>query len=207
VVGVVRDFHFESLHQRIAPMIFVIPDPNFGYNQVAVKVGGDLPAALAHIRATWSKFVPDFPLDYDFLDQQYGRLYEAEQRQGRLFTVFAGLAIFIACLGLFGLVTFAAYRRTREIGIRKVLGAREVDIVGLLSREFLLLVAVAFLFAVPVAWWAMSRWLQNFAYRTAIEWWVFALSGLAALAIALLTVSYQSIRAALINPVRSLRAE
>jgi putative ABC transport system permease protein len=207
VVGVISDFHFESLHQHIAPMIFMIPRQSTGFNQVAVKVSGDTRAALAHIQSIWGRFVPDFPLDYDFLDQQYGQLYEAEQRQGRLFTVFAGLAIFIACLGLFGLVTFAAYRRTREIGIRKVLGASGVSIVGLLSREFLLLVVLAFLLAAPVAWWAMHRWLENFAYRTSVEWWMFVLAGLAATAIALFTVGYQSLRAAWSDPVKSLRSE
>jgi putative ABC transport system permease protein len=207
VVGVLRDFHFESLHRAIDPMIFLIPRRSTSFNQVAVKLGPDLPAALAHLEATYARFAPSVPLDYTFLDEQYGRLYESEQRQGRLFSVFAGLAIFIACLGLFGLVTFAAHQRMKELGIRKVLGASAASLVGLLSKDFLKLVAVAFVLAVPVAWWTMENWLQNFAYRMRLEWWIFALAGLAAVAIALLTVSAQGVKAALINPIKSLRSE
>jgi len=207
VVGVLRDFHFESLHQEIIPMIFFVPRQKNNLNSISIKIGGDTKAALAHIKQVWEKFSPDFPFDYTFLDENYGRLYEAEMRQGKLYVVFAGLAILIACLGLFGLATFAAHRRTKEIGIRKVLGASVGSITGLLAREFLQLVLVAIVIASPLAWWAMNRWLTDFAYRIDLRWWMFALAGAVAVAVAFLTVSFQSIKAALINPVKSLRSE
>ena len=207
VVGVLRDFHFESLHQEIVPMIFFIPRNQNNLNSISVKISGNTPAALAHLKQVWEKFNPDFPFDYTFLDENYGRLYEAEMRQGRLYIVFAGLAILIACLGLFGLATFAAHQRTKEIGVRKVLGASVAGITGLLAADFLKLVLIAIALATPVAWWAMNRWLDDFAYRVQIAWWIFVAAGLVAAAIAFLTVSYQSIRAALVNPVKSLRSE
>jgi putative ABC transport system permease protein len=207
VVGVLRDFHFESLHQEIVPMIFFIPRQKTNLNSISVKLGGDTPAALAHLKHTWEKFNPDFPFDYAFLDENYGRLYEAEMRQGRLYIVFAGLAILIACLGLFGLATFAAHQRTKEIGIRKVLGASVAGITRLLAKDFLKLVAVAIVIASPVAYWAMNQWLSDFAYRIDIQWWVFVVAGTVAVAIAFFTVSFQSIKAALANPVKSLRSE
>ncbi|MBV6442822.1 MAG: hypothetical protein EPGJADBJ_04548 [Saprospiraceae bacterium] len=207
VVGVLRDFHFESLHQEIIPMIFFIPRQKNNLFAISVKIGGDTPAALAHMRQVWEKFNPDFPFDYTFLDENYGRLYEAEIRQGNLYMVFSGLAILIACLGLFGLATFAAFQRTKEIGIRKVLGATVSGITGLLAKDFLKLVGIAIVIASPIAWWAMNRWLQDFAYRIDIQWWVFAAAGAVAVAVAFLTVGFQSVRAALANPVKSLRSE
>ncbi len=207
VVGVLRDFHFESLHQEIVPMIFFVPRQQNNLFSISVKIGGDTPAALAHLKQTWEKFNPDFPFDYTFLDENYGRLYEAEMRQGRLYMVFAGLAILIACLGLFGLATFAAHQRTKEIGIRKVLGASVAGITGLLAKDFLKLVVIAIIIATPVAWWAMNQWLQDFAYRIDIQWWIFALAGILAVAVAFLTVSFQSVKAALANPVHSLKSE
>ncbi|MCC6279684.1 MAG: ABC transporter permease [Saprospiraceae bacterium] len=207
IVGVLRDFHFESLHKEIIPMIFFIPREQDNLNAISIKIAGDTPAALAHIKQVWETFNPDFPFDYSFLDESYGALYEAEMRQGNLYMVFAGLAILIACLGLFGLATFAAHQRTKEIGIRKVLGASVAGITGLLATDFLKLVLVAIVLATPVAYWMMRAWLADFAYRVDMQWWIFALSGLLAVLVAFLTVSFQSIKAALTNPVESLRSE
>lgn len=207
VVGVLRDFHFESLHQDIVPMIFFIPRQKSNLAAISTKTGQDLPAALAHAKQVWGKFNPDFPFDYSFLDEDFGRLYEAEQRQGALYLLFSGLAIFIACLGLFGLAAFAAHQRTKEIGIRKVLGATMEGITGLLAKDFLKLVLVAIIIASPVAYYFMQKWLTDFAYRIDIQWWVFAGAGAVAVAVAAFTVAIQSVRAALANPVESLRSE
>jgi putative ABC transport system permease protein len=208
IVGVYKDFNFESLHQAITPMIFFIPRDSTFFNALSVKLNGsDTQAALARVKSVWEKFQPEFPFDYQFLDDRFARLYEAEQRQGRVFIGFAALAILVACLGLFGLASFVMRQRVKEIGIRKVLGATTSGIVGLLSKDFLKLVIVALVIAAPVAWWVMEKWLQDFAYRIDIAWWVFALAGVAALGVAFLTVSFQSVKAALANPVESLRSE
>ncbi|MCK6694268.1 MAG: ABC transporter permease, partial [Thermoanaerobaculia bacterium] len=161
----------------------------------------------AHLKATWQKFLPEYPFEYRFLDEQYGQLYEAEQRQGRVFITFALLAILIACLGLFGLTAFVVQQRVKEIGIRKVLGATVPGLLLLLSKDFLKLVAVALLIASPVAWYFMQQWLEDFAYRIQIDMWVFLTAGFVAALVAFLTVSFQSIKAALANPVNSLRNE
>ncbi|NIR48850.1 FtsX-like permease family protein [candidate division KSB1 bacterium] len=203
VVGVVKDFHFEPLHEELKPLIV-----RFGGGQFAVRIGAEnIPAAMAHIRKTWDKFVPDWPLNYRFLDDDIENLYRREQKLGKVIQYFTILAIFIACLGLFGLASFTAEQRTKEIGIRKVLGASVSGLVMLLSKEFTKLVAVAFLVASPIAWWAMNKWLESFAYRVDIQWWLFVVAGGVALFIALVTVSTQAIRAALSNPVNSLRYE
>lgn len=208
IVGVVKDFNFESLHQDILPMIFFIPSDSTFFNFISIKIDGARTSeALAHIQATWQKFLPEFPYDYSFLDEQYGQLYEAEQRQGRVFIAFALIAIVVACLGLFGLASFTVERRHKEIGIRKVLGASVAGITGLLAKDFLKLVLIAIILASPIAYWMMGKWLDDFAYRIKIEWWMFVLAGVLALAIAFLTVSFQSVKAALMNPVRSLRSE
>jgi putative ABC transport system permease protein len=162
------------------------------------------------VRQVESKFhavMQGVPFSYTFLDNDFDKLYHAEQRTGRIFITFAVFAILIACLGLFGLVTYAAEQRTKEIGIRKVLGSRVTSIVGLLSKDFTILVGIAALIAFPAAWWAMYKWLETFAYRTEISWWIFLVAGVVALAIALLTVSIQAVRAALANPIKSLRSE
>jgi putative ABC transport system permease protein len=155
----------------------------------------------------WSKFAPSYPLDYYFLDEDFSRLHQADQQLGRVFQAFALLAIGIACLGLFGLAAFTAERRTKEIGVRKVLGATVMNVVTLLSKDFVKLVLLANLIAWPLAWFAMNKWLQSFAFRVEMEWWVFALAGGLALLIALLTVSTHAIKAALANPVEALRYE
>ena len=149
----------------------------------------------------------DHPFDYEFMDEQFNNLYTTEQRTGNIFIVFAILAILIAFLGLFGLVTYAAEQRTKEIGIRKVLGASIPGIVTMIAKDFLKLVFIASVLAFPIAWWAMHKWLQDFAYRVGISWWVFVIAGLAAVSIALITVSFQAIKAAVANPVKSLRTE
>ncbi len=205
VIGVLRDFHFESMHEAIVPMVFFMRQ---GYNRLSVKISGDqMQAALAHLEKTWNRFAPETPFTYTFLDESFDQLYKSEQRQSGIFTTFAGIAIFIACLGLFGLAAFTAEQRTKEIGIRKVVGASVPNIVMLLSKDFLKLVGWSVLIAAPVAWWAMHRWLEDFAYRTRMPWELFVLAGFIALLIALCTISYQAFKAASANPVKALRTE
>ena len=205
VIGVVKDFNFNSLRQVVTPMVLFLHE-NRG--QLALRVQ---PANVQHlvgeISEIWRAMAPSQPFAYTFMDDDFDNIYKTEQRMGGISLSFSLLAIFIACLGLFGLAAYAAEQRTREIGIRKVLGASVGGIVGLLSRDFLRLVAVSAVIAFPLAWWAMHHWLQDFAYRITIGWEVFVLAGLVALGIALLTVSFQAIRAALANPTKSLRSE
>jgi len=211
IIGVMNDFHFESLHQKITPLILIMPavtPAQTFYNNLSVKISGNnIPVALATLKDTWQKYLPEVPYQYTFLDENFSKLYESEQKQGTIFTVFACIAIFIACLGLFGLSAFAITQRVKEIGVRKVLGANVSSIVTLLSKDFLKLVIVAAILAFPVAWYAMHNWLEDFAYRINIQWWVFIVAGLLAAFIALITVSFQAIKAAIANPVKSLRTE
>ncbi|HET6994154.1 MAG TPA: FtsX-like permease family protein, partial [Chitinophagaceae bacterium] len=169
--------------------------------------GTNVLPALSTMETAWKKYFPETPVDYTFLDDNYAKLYQSEQRQATIFTLFACIAIFIACLGLFGLSAFAISQRIKEIGIRKVLGANVQGIVGLLSRDFLILVGIASLMAFPIAWFAMNSWLKDFAYRINIQWWVFIAAGIIAALIAFATVSFQAIKAAVANPVKSLRTE
>lgn len=164
-------------------------------------------SGLEHIEKVWKEFLPHRPFEYTFLSEQYRNLYETEQQQGKLFTIFSGLAILIACLGLFGLATFNTLQRVKEIGIRKVLGASVPNIVQLLSREIIVLVLIANLVAWPVAWYFMNEWLEGFAYKIGVNVWLYLLAGVAAIMIALLTVSIQTIKAALTNPANTLRYE
>ncbi|NIO48659.1 MAG: FtsX-like permease family protein [Candidatus Aminicenantes bacterium] len=206
IIGIVKDYHFRSLHSEIEPLL-LINAPSL-YRYILIKLdSGDIPSTLANIESTWKTFFPDTPFEYHFLDEAYGKLYRTEQQMGTLFNYFTGLAILISCLGLFGLASFMAEKRTKEIGIRKVLGAPVSGVVILLNKEFIKWVLIANIFAWPVAYYAMSKWLQGFAYRTKIEVWSFALAALIALAIAVVTVSYKSIKAATANPVESLRYE
>lgn len=210
IIGVVKDFHFESLHQAITPLVFVLPPPqNSGfYNKISIKISGkNIDASLATLKNTWQKFLPDLPYQYSFFDENFAKLYDAEHKQETIFTTFACIAIFIACLGLFGLSAFAISQRVKEIGVRKVLGASTSTIVTLLSKEFLKLVLIAAIIAIPVAWYAMHNWLQDFAYRISIHWWVFLFAAIAAAFIALITVGMQAIKAATANPAKSLRME
>ena len=207
IVGVVKDFHFEDLHVAITPYAFTLNrSPNYNYVVAHVKAG-TLQPTLKAIETIWQKLNPGEPFEYSFLDEDFQKNYAAESRISSVVSYFTLIAILISCLGLFGLATFTAEQRTKEIGVRKVLGASVGSIVTLLSRDFLKLVLIAIVIASPIAWWAMNRWLQDFAYKIDIEWWVFALAGLLAVGIALLTVSFQSIKAALMNPVNSLRSE
>ncbi|HMK04584.1 MAG TPA: FtsX-like permease family protein [Ferruginibacter sp.] len=208
IIGVINDFHFESMHQAILPLIVVIPRSANNYNRISLKIAGNnISSALAKTEAVWKKFLPNAPYEYTFMDENFENLYESEQKQSSIFTVFAFIAIFIACLGLFGLSAFSITQRIKEIGIRKVLGATIPNIVGLLSKDFLKLVAISALIAFPIAWYAMNSWLQDFAYRTNISWWIFIIAGIIAAAIALFTISFQAIKAAIANPVKNLRTE
>jgi putative ABC transport system permease protein len=205
IIGVVEDFNFISLKEAIEPLVIA---PNDDRRAALIRLRpGNLTATVETIQQMYAKTRPAYPFEYRFLDQQFDQMYQADLRQQTILGVFAGLAIFIACLGLFGLASFSAQQRTKEIGVRKVLGASVSSVVSLLSRDFLKPVCIAILIASPVAWWVMNQWLQSFAYRIEIEWWLFALTGLLAMGIALLTVGYQSIKAALMNPVKSLRSE
>ena len=206
VIGVVRDFNYTSLHSKIEPLVINL-DPNFGKLLVRLEANTPLAPALSEIERIWNKYFPGYPMDYTFLDESFHQQYQAEEKMLTIFSYFALLTIAIACLGLFGLASYTAEQRTKEIGIRKVLGGSVTDIVVLLSRNFAMLVLVAIVLAVPVSWYIMHSWLQNFAYRTELHWWLFAAAGLAALAIALATVSYQALKAATLDPVKALRTE
>ncbi len=205
VIGIVKDFHFKSLHELITPLVMIMSND---YSTIIAKVKtGDIKGVLASMKNKWAKFTTETPFTYSFLDDRFNATYKAEQNIGRILGIFAGLTIFVACLGLFGLATFTAEQRTKEIGIRKVLGADVTGLVSLLSKDFLKLVLIAFIVASPMAWYVMNKWLQDFAYRINISWVVFAVAGLAVVVITLITVSYQSIKAALKNPVDSLKTE
>lgn len=205
VIGVVKDFHFRSLHERISPLVMLLKQDT-GTMLVKIKTK-DVKSLLASTETLYNGFKPEQPFSYSFLDERFNSVYKAEQKTGQILGLFAGLTIFVAALGLFGLATFTAQQRTKEIGVRKVLGASIGSIVALLSGEFLKLVLIALILATPVAWYVMTQWLQDFEYKVAMEWWYFAIAGLLATVIALLTVSYQSIKTALINPVKSIRME
>jgi ABC-type antimicrobial peptide transport system permease subunit len=207
IIGVLRDFHFNSLHEAIKPLIIRFGEMDDWGNALVRIKGGQTKEALAGLEGLCKQLNPRFPFTYRFADEEYQKLYKSESIVHRLSNCFAGLAVFISCLGLLGLAMFTAEQRTKEFGIRKVLGARMSTLFGLLSREFLLLVLIAFVVASPLAWWAMHQWLQNFAYHIDIEWWVFILAGIMALLIALLTVSFQALKVAVANPVKSLRAD
>ncbi len=207
IIGVIKDFNFQSLRDHITPLT-IQSNESFrrGANFVYVKIKtGKLTDAVAKAEQQWRTFVPDVPFKYQFLDESIKANYESEQRAGTLFGLFSALAIVIACVGLFGLAAYTASLRTKEIGVRKVLGASVGTVVFLLSKDFTKLILIAFVFAVPLGWYVMSQWLESFAYRTSLSIWTFILAGVIALVISLLTVSYQSIKAATRNPVKSLR--
>lgn len=206
IVGLIEDFHFNSLHEPIRPLIIRLADGHYG-NILVRTQPGQTKNALAGIKKVYEKLNPEFPFTYSFVDSEYEKIYRGETVVGTLASVFALLAIFIACLGLFGLAAFTAEQRVKEIGVRKVLGASVASIVSLLSRDFVKLVLVAIMVASPIAWYVMNQWLQNFAYKIEIDGWVFAFAGLLSLAVAVLTISFQSIKAGLMNPVKSLKSE
>jgi putative ABC transport system permease protein len=205
VIGVVKDFHFRSLHESISPLVMILSQNS---STIILKLNTrDIDGVLASVKSKWSSFTTEAPLNYSFLDERYNQTYNAERKTGIILAIFAGLTIFIACLGLFGLTIFTAEQRTREIGIRKVLGSGVSGIIQLLSRDFIKLVVIAFILAAPIGWWVMHKWLEGFAYRTSIEWWVFVVAGFTAIFIALATVSVQALKSALSNPINSLRTE
>jgi putative ABC transport system permease protein len=206
VIGVVQDFHYKSLHEKVTASVIQVY-PRFVYTVAAKLKTADMQGTIAYINNVWNQYVSSYPLDYKFMDESYGVMYNSEEKLSELLWIFTIMAIIVGCMGLFGLAAFSAEQRTKEIGIRKVLGANVIDIVGLLSKRFLILIVIASLIAFPIAWWAMNNWLKDFPYRIMISWWMFAIAIIAALAIALLTVSFQSIKAAIANPVKSLRAE
>jgi putative ABC transport system permease protein len=207
IIGMVNDFHMESLHTKIGPMAVILVGSRPGV-LLSVRVRpGDLPKTLGFLEDTWREFTNNQPFEYVFFDDQFDMLYKGEIQAGKVITAFACLAVFIACLGLLGLASFTAGQRTKEIGIRKVLGATTPGILVLLNRDFVIRVLLANLIAWPVAYYTMNGWLQNFAYRIRVNIWMFLGSAVLALLIALFTVSYQTLRAARGNPVDSLRYE
>jgi putative ABC transport system permease protein len=204
VIGVVKNFNFKSLHETISPLYMTL-QPEGGL--IFKVTNSDISGLLATMKTKWDSYNTEEPFTFSFMDDYFNKAYATEQKTGTILNIFAILTIFVACLGLFGLATYTAEQRTKEIGIRKVLGASVTQLTQMLSKEFLKLVLISSLIAFPVAWWGMNKWLESFAYRIDISWWVFAVAGLAALAIALLTVSFQAIKAAVANPVVSLRTE
>jgi putative ABC transport system permease protein len=207
VIGVMNDINFESLHQKITPLLLEHPPTN-SFGNISIKLSGqNIQSVLSSIEQSWKKYLPEVPFSYNFFDENFDRLYQAEARQASIFTVFSIVAILIACLGLFGLSAFAITQRIKEIGIRKVLGASTGSIVALLSKDFLKLVLIAAIIAFPIAWYGMNNWLQDFAYRISIPWSIFVIATIVAAVIAFLTISWQALKAALTNPVKNLRTE
>lgn len=204
VIGVVKNFNFKSLHEAISPLYMTLQPEGGLIFRIKTK---DVAGLLATTKKQWDSYNTGEPFAYNFMDDLFDKTYAAEQKTGTILNIFSVLIIFVACLGLFGLVTYTAEQRTKEIGIRKVLGASASQVMQMLSKEFLKLVLIASLIAFPVAWWGMNKWLQGFAYRINISWWVFVIAGFTALLIALITISFQAIKAAIANPVKSLRTE
>ncbi|SEM56672.1 putative ABC transport system permease protein [Mucilaginibacter gossypiicola] len=205
IIGVVKDFHFASLKQTIEPAVFSYRPSSW---QMFVKTTGkDAPAAIKLVEKYWKQYNANFPYEYSFLDDAYNEMYRSEQHTSTLFNMFAGIAVFISCLGLFGLATYTAQIKVKEIGIRKVLGASVTNITTMLSRDFLVLVLLAIIIASPIAWYAMNEWLMDYAYRAEIHWWLIAVAGGVAVVVAFATISFQAVKAALANPVKSLRSE
>jgi putative ABC transport system permease protein len=206
IIGVVKDFNYQSLRNKTGPLVAYISP--FWYQLFMVRAApGNESAVLQNIQKVWRTFLPDDPFEYNFLDDSFNQLYKGDQQTSSLIFVFALIAVFVSSLGLFGLAAFTAEQRIKEIGIRKTLGATVTGITALLSKDFVKLVLIAIIIGVPIAWWAMNKWIENFANRTHISWWLFALAGLIAIFIALVSVSFQAIKAAMANPVESLRTE
>jgi ABC-type antimicrobial peptide transport system permease subunit len=207
IVGVVKDFHFSSLHDPIKPFVIRLAEKE-SYGSALIRTqAGKTKEALASLETICKQLNPNFQFTYNFSDEEYNKLYNNEQVISKLSNAFAFLAIFISCLGLLGLAMFTAEQRIKEIGIRKVLGASVGSLFTLLSKEFIVLVTIALLIASPVAWYTMNKWLLNYSYHIDVAWWIFLLSGVIAIFITLITVSFQSAKAALMNPIKSLRSE
>jgi putative ABC transport system permease protein len=210
IVGVIKNTYFKSLHENINPQVFHLYDDESSqsyFSALFIKINGDINSAISHVQKVWIQNNPGIPFEYHFLDQDYEKLYEKDTRIAKMINLFCSLAVFIACLGLFGQAVISSENRIKEIGIRKVNGARVSEILIILNKDFVKWVGIAFIIATPFAWFALNKWLQNFAYKTSLSWWIFALAGLLAFGIALLTVSWQSWRAATRNPVEALRYE
>ena len=216
IAGILKDFHFTNVQEEVkATGLFIISDTTnlLAAPQSSAVLFAKMDAKsnvrdkIESIENIYKEYAADKPFEYFFLDDAFNETFKTEIRMSRMFTVFTSFAIFIACMGLFGLVTFTAETRTKEIGIRKVLGASVAGVVSLISKDFFKLVFISILIATPVAWYAMDNWLQDFAYRIDIEWWIFAAAGIIILLITFLTVSFQSVRAALVNPVKSFKAD
>ena len=206
VIGVVKDFHFTSMRNEIKPFGFICRPS--AQNNFTVKLSGNnIKGTIGSVEKLWGKFSLERPFEYVFLDESFARLYSSEARFQKAFISLVILGIMIACLGLLGLATYAAQQRVKEIGIRKTLGASVMNVVGLLSKDFLKLVVVALVISIPIAWYGMNKWLQDFHYRINMQWWIFVLAGVLAIVIAFVTISFQTIRAARANPVKSLRTE
>lgn len=211
IVGVVKDFNVQSLENNVVPTIYSISNAHCGFRSggaILVKIKSNrMKAALAGITKIWKKFEPDYPIRYTFLDQNFKNLYATYDRLSEIVLFFSVISVLIAVSGLFALTSFLAQLRVKEIGVRKVLGASVVNITTLLSRDFMKLVILAIIIATPIAFWAMSKWLSDFAYRISLQWWMFALSGVSVIIITVLTVGSQAMRSAMVNPVKSLRSE
>jgi large-conductance mechanosensitive channel len=206
IAGVVKDFHIANMHNKIDPLIMYF-DPSDRHVLYVKTTGRDASTAVTALENMWKQYSPSYPFKYAFMDDAFADTYKADQQVGKLFNCFAIITILISCLGLLGLVTYTAETKVKEIGIRKTLGASVGSIVALLTKDFIMPVLIAAVIALPVAYWAMDMWLQNFAYRTTISWWVFVLAAIGAIAIALATISYQSIKAALMSPVKAIKME
>jgi ABC-type antimicrobial peptide transport system permease subunit len=206
VVGVLKDFSDRSFRHDLAPLVLTTNITM--YRQIGIKLATtNVASTMAAIKSVWKKTYPDYVYEYHFLDDRIESFYKQEKQLAQLYSVFSAIAIFLSCLGLYGLAAFMAAQRIKEVGIRKVLGATAGNIVYLFSREFILLIAIAFAIATPITWYAMHEWLQDYAYRIQISWWIFLAGGILAVTIALVTISVQAIRAAVANPVKSLRTE
>jgi ABC-type antimicrobial peptide transport system permease subunit len=209
IIGVIRDALMESPYKDVEPTMFFVKALNGGVNWINIRINSGVPfrEALPQIESVFKKLVPSTPFDYTFADEEYGLKFKSEERASKLAVFFAVFAVFISCLGLFGLASFTAEQRTKEIGVRKILGASIYTLWRLLSKEFVLLVVISFFIAVPVAYYFMNGWLETYQYRASLSWWIFAVACAGALVITLITVSFQAIKAAIANPVRSMRSE
>jgi putative ABC transport system permease protein len=205
IIGVVKDFHFKSLHQKISPLVMTLGDNN-GTVILRTKTK-DMAGLISSLKKQWDSLDPEAPFAYSFMDERVEQTYQYEQKVSKVLTIFASLTIFIACLGLFGLARFSIEQRTKEIGIRKVLGASVMIILNLITRDFLKLVIIASLIALPISWYVMNFWLQDYEYRINIQWWMFGIPGLFAVLISIATISFEAIKSAVMNPVKSLRSE
>jgi len=206
IVGVVKDYNDRSFRRDIDPVLFTTA--KWGYNQAGIKLTTtDVSSTVRSIEKIWNQTFPEFVFEYKFLDDKIESFYKQENQLSSLYKIFAVIAIFLSCLGLYGLVSFMAVQRVKEVGVRKVLGASVSSVIYLFSKEFIILVAIGFVIASPIAWYFMDKWLQDYVYRINISWWIFLVGGISAVIIALVTVSFQAIKAALANPVKSLRTE